>query len=456
MLLGVGAIVSWILTYNQVTQSLADLLVAVGRPRVFMLLVVVVLSLLGMLMDAVPIMIALAPLLAPIAQQYGISDVQFGLVFVVTCLIGLVTPPVGIILFMTSSIANVTLEPLSLAVLPFVIWMTIVVILMVFFPSLTLVAAQARWASRLDGGSYEARQAKYRHDAPQLPQGFARSVRRRALRWLSAPPAIGQAPKTLRFGHMLPPTRCTTRRSRCSATSSPSCRANKFKVEIFPSSQMGSIAEMLQSVQAGSLSMSMAVPAWYSSFMKPLDAFTLPYLVGIGRQAASRARRRHRREITKYCEGAGFKVIGYWLLGGRHIVNKLRAVNKPDDCQGLKLRVINSPVYLSTFRALGANPVAMDPSELYLAMQQGVVDGFEFPLPDLVAQKLYEVAKFVSLDQHTTDFFIVSTSQKFWTACRQRSRGWINAAMKTAMDWQWKEQPAEIDNALAKLRRCWR
>ncbi|MET0732672.1 MAG: TRAP transporter large permease [Casimicrobiaceae bacterium] len=146
MLLGAGAIVSWILTYNQVTQSLANTLLAMSvGPEVFMLMVVVMLLVLGMLMDAVPIMIALAPLLAPIARQYGISDVQFGLVFVVTCLIGLVTPPVGIILFMTSSIANVKLEPLSLAVLPFVIWMTIVVILMVFFPSLTL------WLPKLVG-----------------------------------------------------------------------------------------------------------------------------------------------------------------------------------------------------------------------------------------------------------------------------------------------------------------
>jgi len=98
-----------------------------------------------MLMDAVPIMIALAPLLAPIARQFGISDIQFGLVFVVTCLIGLVTPPVGIILFMTSSIAGVKLEPLSIAVFPFVVWMTVVVILMVFFPPLTL------WLPKLVG-----------------------------------------------------------------------------------------------------------------------------------------------------------------------------------------------------------------------------------------------------------------------------------------------------------------
>jgi tripartite ATP-independent transporter DctM subunit len=139
MLLGAGAIVSWIFTFNRVTQSLADLLTALTTdPSVFMLLVVLALLVLGMLMDAVPIMIALAPLLAPIAKQYGISEVQFGLVFVVTCLIGLVTPPVGIILFMTSSIANVTLERLSLAMLPFVVWMAVVVVLMIVFPQVTL------------------------------------------------------------------------------------------------------------------------------------------------------------------------------------------------------------------------------------------------------------------------------------------------------------------------------
>jgi tripartite ATP-independent transporter DctM subunit len=139
MLLGVGAIVSWILTYNRITQTLADIMVGLtSDPSMFMLIVVVVLLFLGMLMDAVPIMVALAPLLAPIAKQYGVPDVQFGLVFVITCMIGLVTPPVGVILFMTSSIANITLEKISAAVLPFVVWMIAVVMLIVFVPPLTL------------------------------------------------------------------------------------------------------------------------------------------------------------------------------------------------------------------------------------------------------------------------------------------------------------------------------
>src|SRR6266705_4479433 len=92
-------------------------------------------------------------------------------------------------------------------------------------------------------------------------------------------PVIGQQARTLRFGHMLPPTQIHARAVQMFADELAKLSSNKIKVEIFPSSQLGSITEMMQSVQAGSLSMSMAVPAWYSSFMKPLDAFTLPYLV---------------------------------------------------------------------------------------------------------------------------------------------------------------------------------
>ena len=264
--------------------------------------------------------------------------------------------------------------------------------------------------------------------------------------------AQAQSTKTLKFGHMLPTDQVHHKAIALFGEELSKLSKNSIKLDIFPSSQMGSIPEMLQSVQAGSLSMTMAVPAWYSSFMKPLDAFTLPYLVGNEDKLRPALEGQLGAQINKFAEPSGFKVLGYLLLGARSIVNKQRAINKPEDCKGLKLRVINSPVYLATFRALGANPVAMDPSELYLALQQGVVDGFEYPLPDLVAQRMYEVSKFLSLDRHTTDFFIVSTSVKSWNGFSAQEQGWIMQAMKTAADWQWKEQPQQIAQALTKLR----
>jgi TRAP-type C4-dicarboxylate transport system substrate-binding protein len=94
----------------------------------------------------------------------------------------------------------------------------------------------------------------------------------------------------------------------------------------------------------------------------------------------------------------------------------------------------------------------MDPSELYVGLQQSVIDGFEYPLPDLVAYKLYEVSKYLSLDAHTTDFFINSINKGVWDGLSAEEQGIINQAMRTAMDYQWKAQPEEIDSSLAKLR----
>ena len=267
-----------------------------------------------------------------------------------------------------------------------------------------------------------------------------------------ATPAIAQRARVFRFGHMLPTDTPYHKAIQMFADEAGKLSGGKIKIDIYPSSQLGTIPEMLSATQVGSLTFTMAVPAWYSNFMKPVDAFTLPYIVSSADRLKTSLDGPLGKEVTRLAEAAGFHVLGYWLIGGRHIVNKVRPVNKPADCQGLKLRVINSQVYIQAFRALGASTVALDPSELYVALQQGVVDGFEYPLPDLVSVKLYEVSKYLSLDQHTTDFFIISINKGVWDGLPADDQAVLVAAMKTAMDWQWKAQPEEIAIALAKLK----
>ena len=139
MLMGSGAILSWIMTRNQVAQHLAAYLVTLtSDPTTFMALAAIALLALGTVMDATALIIALAPLLVPIARQYGINDLQFGLIFIMSCMIGMVTPPVGILLFMTSSIANVPLEAVYKAIIPFVVASLLLIAALVLFPPLTL------------------------------------------------------------------------------------------------------------------------------------------------------------------------------------------------------------------------------------------------------------------------------------------------------------------------------
>jgi C4-dicarboxylate-binding protein DctP len=267
-----------------------------------------------------------------------------------------------------------------------------------------------------------------------------------------AAPAIAQRARVLRFGSMLPADSIYHRACVMFGDELAKLSSGKLKVEVYPDSQLGTIAEMLSSVQVGSLQMTMAVSAWYSKFIKPLDAFTLPYIVPSADKLHAALGGLLGQRIAEMGESSGFQIIGYWLIGGRHIVNKLRPVNRPADCAGLKIRVINSQVYIQTFRALGATAVAMDPSELYLALQQGVVDGFEYPLPDLIAYKFYEVSKYLSLDGHTTDFFLISINKALWQGFAKEEQAMMAQAMRTAMDWQWRAQPDEIATSLAKLK----
>jgi len=267
-----------------------------------------------------------------------------------------------------------------------------------------------------------------------------------------AAPVLAQRARVFRFGHMLPTDTLYHKAILVFADEAGKLSGGKIKIDVYPSSQLGTIPEMLSATQVGSLTLTMAVPAWYSNFMKPIDAFTLPYIVSSPDRLKAGLDGTLGKEITRMGDAAGFHVLGYWLIGSRHIVNKVRPVNKPADCQGLKIRVINSQVYIQTFRALGASTVALDPSELYVAMQQGVVDGFEYPLPDLVSVKLYEVSKYLSLDAHTTDFFIISINKGVWEGLSAEEQGILTKAMKTAMEYQWKAQPEEIATALAKLK----
>jgi tripartite ATP-independent transporter DctM subunit len=146
LLMGAGAIIAWILTRNQAAAELTALLSHASADRtVFLLISVAILFLIGLFMDATAVIIALAPLLAPVALNFGVDPLHFGVVFVMTVMIGMITPPVGIVLFITSAVADIKFEKLSRAIIPFVIAEMIVVLLVVLFPSL------ATWIPRVAG-----------------------------------------------------------------------------------------------------------------------------------------------------------------------------------------------------------------------------------------------------------------------------------------------------------------
>lgn len=225
----------------------------------------------------------------------------------------------------------------------------------------------------------------------------------------------------------------------------------KLKVDLFPNAQLGGLKDMLTAVQLGTQSMLITVPAWYSNFIKQMDVLSLPFLVTSSQKLRTALEGEFGARLNKYANAAGFQLLAPWMNGPRHIVNNTRPVHTPKDLEGLKLRVISSQVYLQEFRTLGANPVAMDYSEVYLALQQKTIDGFDSGLPEMVTGKYYEVTKYASLTSHVEDCFIVGMNKALWDGFSKEEQAMINQAMKFATDREWVAQAKALAEAREKL-----
>ncbi len=146
LILGAAALLGLILTRAQVSQNVAEFLTSVSdNPIVFMILVNVVLLILGALIDATAVILVTVPVLLPIAIDFGVDPIYFGVVMIINLMIGLLTPPVGSVLYITSSVSGTPVDVVFRGIAPFLIPLIAVLVLITAFPSISL------WLPRLLG-----------------------------------------------------------------------------------------------------------------------------------------------------------------------------------------------------------------------------------------------------------------------------------------------------------------
>lgn len=270
---------------------------------------------------------------------------------------------------------------------------------------------------------------------------------------LAAPAVLGQTKATvLRFGGPLP---LTTNYGQAMVKFSDEVAkrsANRINVQLFPSGQLGGLKDMVTAVQLGTQSMVMVTPTWIANFAKQLDVLSLLYLSKSQERLFASLDGPFGRKLAGYAEGVGFKMLGWWNGGPRHVLNNVRPVNTPDDMKGLKLRSQTSQVWLQCLRALGANPVSLDFPEVYLALQQHTVDGYENPGPDVVGGKFYEVVKYMSLTSHLFDIFVVAMNKGVWDGLTPADKAVVEELIGIATAFQRAAEALEVNTALDFLR----
>ena len=174
----------------------------------------------------------------------------------------------------------------------------------------------------------------------------------------------------------------------------------RIQVELYPNAQLGGDRQAIESVMIGTVEATVPAVAVLSGFEPKFQVFDLPFLFG-SKEAAYRALDGKLGDtLAASILPKGLRILSYAENGFRNVTNNRGPVHAPADLAGLKIRTMENPVHMETFRALGANPTPISFGELYTALQQNTVDAEENPIPLVYTMKFYEVQKYYSLTGH--------------------------------------------------------
>jgi tripartite ATP-independent transporter DctP family solute receptor len=187
----------------------------------------------------------------------------------------------------------------------------------------------------------------------------------------------------------------------------------KIQVQIFPNAQMGNERDTAQAVRLGSIEMG-AIGVGLMNWVPEMSITDAPFLWKSRAQAWKAFAGPFGDDLRKRCLDKGFVLSGWTDLGFRSMTNNKHPINAVKDMESLKMRVPNSKAYIAMMQATGASTVAVDLSELYLALRQGVADGQDTPPSVVKSNKYYEVQKYISKTDHILTTAYTVTNPKFF------------------------------------------
>ncbi len=207
----------------------------------------------------------------------------------------------------------------------------------------------------------------------------------------------------------------------------------KVEVQVFPSSQLGNQRDLVEGTQFGTIDFTMTSTAVLGNFLPQAAVFDLPFIFR-DVQHAYKALDTVGMEIAEKLQG--MKLLAYYENGVRHMTNSKRPIRKPEDMKGLKIRVMEQPIYIEMIKALGGNPTPMAFGELFTALQQGVVDGQENPAAHIYTARFFEVQKYISLTAHTYSAEPMLVSLAAWNKLPKDLQEKVQTAANESRDWQ--------------------
>ena len=256
---------------------------------------------------------------------------------------------------------------------------------------------------------------------------------------------------TLKFGHVGAPGSLFAISAEEFAKRVNAQMAGKVKIEVYGSSQLGKDQELLQKLKLGTVDFSLPSSVM-SSVVDEFGVFDMPYLVKDRAHMNKIENEIFWSKLAPLAEAKGYKVIAVWENGFRHITNNSRPINVPTDLDGIKLRTPKGKWRVKMFQAYGANPTPMAFSEVFVALQTGVMDGQENPFAQIASAKFQEVQKYLSLTGHVYTPAYVLVGKKKWDSLPKDVAAELEKIAKESQAFVYETATAMEDDLLAKLK----
>ncbi len=227
----------------------------------------------------------------------------------------------------------------------------------------------------------------------------------------------------------------------------------KIKVNLFPGGTLGSDQANVSAIQGGTLEMASMNSGIFANQVKEFAIYDFPFMFQNEKEADFIVDGAFGKNLHNKLEDKGIVGLAYFELGFRNITNSKRPVNKVEDLEGLKLRVIPNPINVDWVRALGANPTPLPFPEVYAALEQKAIDGQENPVTVINANKFFEVQKHVVLSNHQYNPQSVVISKKFWDGLDAAQKKIVGDAALEAAKYQRAQARAQVASALDNMKK---
>jgi C4-dicarboxylate-binding protein DctP len=266
--------------------------------------------------------------------------------------------------------------------------------------------------------------------------------------------AYAQAPIVIKFSHVVATDTPKGQAAERFKELAEKATKGRVKVELYPNSQLYKDKEELEALQLGAVQMLAPSLAKFGPLgVKEFEAFDLPYIFPSKTALYSVTEGPIGKGLLKKLEPKGITGLAYWDNGFK-VMSANKPLRTPADFKGLKMRIQSSKVLDAQMRTLGANPQVLAFSEVYQALQTGVVDGTENPPSNMYTQKMHEVQKHVTISNHGYLGYAVIVNKKFWDGLPADIRTALEGAMRDATTFEKAIAQRDNDMALDAIKKA--